>query len=85
MDNKLLFKVFELKGMVGSFVSSASHHDSYNYPMIKEIEGVVNEMVAIVRKDEFAAEHKKVVFPQTHMITAANFHSKGVHSKRSGS
>ena len=49
-DEKLNFKVYELKGMVSSFVHSAKHHDSYNYPMIKNIEGLVNEMVTIISK-----------------------------------
>lgn len=73
-EDRLGFKVYELKGMVSSFVSTAHHHDSYNYPMIKNIEKVVDEMVSLVKSNE-----RKPFFKGYHSPISPISNSKGFH------
>lgn len=75
MDNKeLVLRVYELKGMVASFMASAEHHDSYNYPMIKNIEKVVNEMVSIVSKKETKSIIAGYYSPKSYIPKSKGFH-----------
>jgi hypothetical protein len=73
-EERLGFKIYELKGMISSFVSSAQHHDSYNYPMIKNIEKVVDEMVYLVKPQE-----TKKIFRGYHSPIGQIPKSKGFH------
>jgi hypothetical protein len=73
-EDRIGFKIYELKGMVSSFVSSAQHHDSYNYPMIKNIEKVVDEMVSLVKTKEGKTALRGYYSPVSRISGSKGFH-----------
>jgi len=79
LENKIMFKMYELKGMFSSFKDSALHHDQYNFPMVQKMEVVLNEVISLIDKGQ--KEQEKVIYPSTYSIPRNFQQSRGFNSK----
>lgn len=79
IENRIMFKMFELKGMFTSFKDLALHHDQYNFPMVQKMEGVLNEVISLI--DRGQKEQEKVIFPPQYSLHPNFKQSKGFNSK----
>lgn len=51
MQPQLLYKFYELKGMIESLVELASYDDQYSNPLIDKLESKANELSKMLESD----------------------------------
>lgn len=47
-EAQLIYKIFELKGIINTLSELANQDDQYNYPMLENLECKINELVKII-------------------------------------
>ncbi|USK56380.1 hypothetical protein LIS82_07880 [Cytobacillus solani] len=48
MEPAVLYKIFELKGIISTLCELANQDEQYNYPMLENLESKINQLVNLV-------------------------------------
>lgn len=51
MEPKILYKIYEMKGIITSLVTLVNEDEQYNYPMIETLETSINEIVNLIENN----------------------------------
>ena len=47
-EEKLIYGIFELKGIINTLSELANQDEQYNYPMLENLESKINELTKLV-------------------------------------